>query len=133
MHVIKVSPSRFLFFAGWQWFDTTSTDHSKEINAIVHDDVSQEKIVNFSWAYVLTKLLSDLHRDSNLYQLVSTIDKMPNEIRKYLFKENYSHSAIKTAMRITNESRSAIRNHMSKNRFQTERSRSILDELLEDG
>lgn len=132
LHVTQSSANHFHFFAGWDWFDLFSIDGEKRVDVIVHTDISKEQITKLSWLYVLKGLLADLHRKSNLSQLVTAIDKMPTHIKQFLFKEDYSYSTHIIVQRITGETRSAIRHQIETNSPKPIQKRSIFDELVED-
>lgn len=132
LHVTQSSSKHFHFFAGWERFDSLCSNKSKKINVIVHTDISEQQIAKLSWLYVFSGLLSDLHRKSNLSQILEAVESMPNNIRRFLLKDDYSSSAHVIVQKITEETRSAIRNQTRANAFKPTPTKSILDELLED-
>ena len=130
VHVVEVSSKSFEFFAGWQWFEVCCMRQVNEINIITHKQISSCEILKLAWAYQLSKHSSDLHRGSSLAQLTTLIDKMPLDIRKKLLLDYHSHSALKTVSRLTEESRSAIRNQLGKTKRTDTEAKSVLNELL---
>lgn len=132
IHVIQENPNTYLFFSGWHWLECATVEQNKEIEVIVHSRISKKRIATFSWTYVINKLLCDLDRSSGLSQLVDVIEQMPLEVRKSFFKKNHSHSAVQTAMRLTNESRAAVRNQIQRKRSKPTSRDSIINQLLQD-
>jgi hypothetical protein len=130
VHVVEVSSKKYEFFAGWQWFDVCCTNHVSKISIIVHKEISRREILKLAWAYQLSKHSCDLHRESNLTQLTTLIDKMPLDIRKDLLLDYHSYSALQTTSLLTNESRSAIRNQLGKTKRIDIEPHSVLNELL---
>lgn len=132
VHVTQSSSKHFHFFAGWERFDSRCSDKNKKINVIVHTDISEQQIAKLSWLYVFSGLLSDLHRKSNLSQMLEAVESMPNSVRRFLFKDDYSCSAHVIVQRITEETRSAIRNQRQAYTLTSAPTKSILNELLEN-
>lgn len=132
VHVIEVSNNSFEFFAGWQWLDDCQIRQLQDISIIIHKHIPSREIAKTAWAYQLCKHSSDLHRSSNLAQLTKLLEKIPSNIKKQILNGSYSSSALQTVSNLTNESRSAIRNQLTKAKATNKETepKSILSELL---
>lgn len=114
LHAIKVNRNHFEFFGGWLWLSSCRKQQLKQINVIVHKELTNEKINELSWLYVLSLHLKSIHRSTNLAQLKELLDTIPIHFRKKIFGEFYTLSTDVNVTNLSHESRESIRNQTRK-------------------